>query len=160
MSAISIDGLIKKMALLPEIAQREVQKKMKESAMQVRDTAVKKFGEYQAAEGDYSAWPELKPETVAAKEKAGGAEDPLIGHYDGKAKNKVWPQPLRNTVGTKVDGFAAAVGTDDPLGEWHEYGTEDGHIPPRPFLRPALYENQDNIKNNIKAGLENAIKAL
>lgn len=157
MAQISFEGLIRKFAEIPELVSREIEKSMKKSAIKVRDDATKKFGEYQLAVGPYPAWEDLKESTIKEKEKVGGAEDPLIGHVESNGA-KVWPQPLRNTIGTKTEGLTAAVGTDDPIGKYHEYGTE--HIPPRPFLRPALYENQDVIKNNVKEGIQNGIKSL
>lgn len=157
MSNVSFEELIMKFAVMPKIIEKEIEKSMKKSAMKVRDDATKKFGEYQPAVGPYPAWENLKEVTIKQKTKAGGGEDPLIGHYSGKKLSK-WPAPLRNTIGIKVEGMTAAVGTDDPIGEYHEYGTS--HIPPRPFLRPALYENQDTIKNNIKEGMQNAVKNL
>jgi len=157
MASTSFESLIKMFATMPEIISKEIEKEIKKSAIKVRDDAVNKFGEYQPAVGPYPAWEELKEDTIKQKEKAGGGEDPLIGHSNGNG-SKVWPQPLRNTIGIKTEGLTAAVGTDDPIGKYHEYGTE--HIPPRPFLRPALYENQDNIKNNVKEGIQNGIKSL
>jgi HK97 gp10 family phage protein len=157
MSKVSFKELILKFAELPELVTKEIEKEIKKSAIKIRDDAVKKFGEYQPEVGSYPAWEQLKEATIKQKEKAGGSEDPLIGHSDSNG-SKVWSQPLRNTIGIKTEKLTAAVGTDDPLGEYHEYGTE--HIPPRPFLRPALYENQDNIKNNVKEGIQNGVKVL
>ena len=58
----------------------------------------------------------------------------------------------------------AAVGTDDPIGEWQEYGTPEASpgtiIPPRPFLRPALYENQEKILENVAEALQEAMKKI
>jgi HK97 gp10 family phage protein len=174
MSKVSFESLIMKFAAMPELITKEIEKSMKKSAMKVRDDATKKFGEYQPAEGPYPAWAQLKESTIKEKEKAGGGDDPLIGHYpsgtgnhkrmslknakDAFKRTGKWPMPLRSSIGIETEGLTAAVGTDDPIGKYHEYGTE--HIPPRPFLRPALYENKDSIKNNVKEGIQNGIKAL
>ena len=160
MAYVSMEQLIMKLASIPEKICAEVKKSMKVSAAEVRDTAKKKFGKFQPAVGDFPAWDLLTIETLHRKMDQGGAEseDPLVGHYPPGEGNHVWNQPLRGTIDYKVDGMIAAVGTDDPLGEYHEYGTK--HIPPRPFLRPALYESQVKIKENVKDALGEAMKRL
>lgn len=145
-------------------------KEVNACAIKVRDDATKKFGSYQPGVGEYNAWSELKESTIKAKEKYGGSEDPLIGHYSGKHKS-VWPAPLRTTIETHVKGstttnWVATVGTRDPLGKYHEYGVSgagknhDVNIPPRPFLRPALFENIDYIQNHLAAIVGSVIKKM
>jgi len=161
---VSFGELIARMMAAPAKVEAAVSLGVKAAAVKVRDDATKKFGTYQSAVGPYPAWENLKPATVASKVAAGGAEDPLIGHYpNGNGRTRrlkrttstgkkiYWPANLRNTIGIKVEGLNAAVGTDDPLGKFHEYGT--AHIPPRPFLRPALFENQEVVKEAVKAGV-------
>lgn len=156
---VTLSQLAKRFGRAPLLIHAEVEKSMAVSAILVRDTAVKKFGTYQPAVGEFPAWEPLKPDTVAQKAKAGAAgDDPLIGHYAGKSKNKAWPAPLRNTISIKVEGWVAAVGTDDPLGKYHEYGT--AHIPPRPFLRPALYEKMAEIQAIMAGGLAAGLRKM
>lgn len=175
MASIDFNSLIEKLVAAPEAVRNQVENEMKKSAVMVRDEAVKKFGTYQPGVGDLPAWAKLKKSTISQKEEAGSeGDDPLIGHSNSHGK-KIWEAPLSRSIGYKVDGLNAAVGTDDPLGEIHEYGAPDtsgehaksaagkNHtsvIPPRPFLRPALYENQDKIKDNIKEGLQDALKDI
>lgn len=150
--------LIMKFAAMPKKISKEVEKSIKKSATEVRDTAVKKFGRYQPQIGPYNRWQLLSQSTSMRKEDAGSpGDDPLIGHYSKGQKNKVWPAHLRNTIGIKVEGMTAAVGSDDPLAAHHEYGAPAKNIPPRPFLRPALYENQENIKDNVKEAIREAL---
>ena len=169
MASTSFESLIKMFATMPEIISKEIEKEIKKSAIKVRDDAVNKFGEYQPAVGPYPAWEMLSINTVTQKINHGAeGTQPLIGAYGADkfqegnkaTKNEAWPQPLRNTIGIKVEGLQAAVGTDDPIGKHHEYGAPKKNIPPRPFLRPALYENQDNIKNNVKEGIQNSMKTF
>lgn len=125
---------------------------LKIAVVKVQSDAKKKFGTYQPAVGPFNEWAKLSDAYLKEKLKAGGGEDPLIGHYSGKRKNSVYPTPLRNSILTEVRDFRGYVGTNDPLGEWHEFGTSRG-IPPRPFLRPALYENRDFIKKLFEAAI-------
>lgn len=169
MKKVNFEELIMKFTEIPELVTKQIELSMKKSAMKVRDDATKKFGEYQPAVGPYPAWETLSLRTVIEKMDRGAeSPQPLIGAYGASqyqegnrvTKNEIWPEHLRNTIGIKAEGLNAAVGTDDPLGKWHEYGTEDERIPPRPFLRPALYENQDTIKNNVKEAIQNGLKSL
>ena len=156
---VTLSQLAKRFGRAPLLIHAEVEKSMTVAAILVRDTAVKKFGTYQSATGEFPAWEPLKPATVTQKAKAGtSGDDPLIGHYSGSRKNKVWPAPLRNTISIKVEGWVAAVGTDDPLGKYHEYGTED--IPPRPYLRPSLYEQMAEIQAIMAGGLAAGLRKM
>jgi len=131
-------------------------------AVKVRDDAVKKFGEYQPAVGPYNAWELLAIQTVNRKMDYGGASgpDPLIGHYEkGMDRNSVWPAHLRNTIEWEISGLHAQVGTQDPIGLWQEFGTSRG-VPPRPFLRPALWENMDYVNREIKVSIAEGLFSL
>ena len=82
-------------------------------------------------------WPPLKPETIKRK---------------GSSKALIDTGTLRASITHKVHSNYAEVG---PFGVkyavFQEYGTR--YIPPRPFLRPALYENVKRIKEIIKRKL-------
>ncbi len=159
MPVVSLKELAARMVRTPVIVHATVELAVKKSAVKVRDTAVKKFGEYQPAVGPFPAWEQLKPATIKQKEKAGGGEDPLIGHYE-HSQNNAWPAHLRNTIEIAVDGFQGAVGTRDPIGAHHEYGAPKKNIPPRPFLRPALFENLDEIHKEMLEALVLAIRRM
>ncbi|MDB5083311.1 MAG: hypothetical protein JWN30_197, partial [Bacilli bacterium] len=58
---------------------------------------------------------------------------------------------LRNSIMVKVTGLTGVIGTNNPLAPHHEFGTHK--IPPRPFLRPALFEEQDFIKKQLKEAI-------
>ncbi len=138
--------LAKRFATAPAKLEATVRRQLRAVGMRVRDTATEKFGIYQPSVGPYPAWDRLSPVTVRLKARAGGAEDPLIGHYPTGHRNTVWPAPLRTTIQSYVEDtgaftdMAVHVGTADPLGLYHEYGTED--VPARPFLRPAAHQNE------------------
>jgi phage gpG-like protein len=167
--ADTFKSVMAKFAGFGAIVHPVLNKEIKLCAVKVRDTATKKFGNLQPAVGPYPAWPLLTIDTVKEKARAGAPglyADPLIGHYQGKTANKVWPAPLRTTIEIDVEGWVATVGSRDPLAKWHEYGaTEAGKnhnvtIPPRPFLRPALFENTDHIHKQLTLALGATIKKM
>lgn len=151
-----------------------------------RDTVVLKFGHYQPAIASYPSWPHLAPATLKSKLPAAGKvrgdlfqprwhgsswftiesgntfDDPLIGHYTKGRQNKVWPAHLRNTIEINVTMLSVAIGTRDPLGPIHEFGTtEGGHsIPPRPFLRPAWHENFEYFRVTMQYAVGSSLFKL
>ena len=159
---IDLKQLMQKFAAAPHIIDAEMKVSVKKSARKVRDTATKKFGTYQSAIGGYPAWAKLKPATIRRKAKAGGGEDPLIGHYKVKSRNRVHGMPLMSSISDYVTdgGWTGVVGTDDPIGKHHEYGAPKANIPPRPFLRPALFENQDFIVKETRDAIARAFRKL
>lgn len=154
----SMSELVLKIATARVGMEAVIRQAVKRSALKVQATAKIKFGHYQPQYGNYPAWAKLKPMTIARKARAGGAEDPLIGHYPGRSKNKVYPMPLRNSILVEVKGMTGIVGTNNPLGKYHEFGTRK--IPPRPFLRPALHQEQDFIKKQIKDAIAKALMGM
>jgi phage gpG-like protein len=149
---------------------------VKKIAYMVRDDAVKEFGHLQPAVGPFPAWSPLKPETIRQKGSSGEG-DPLIGHYPmdrgrrrrsawRSGKRSIWPAPLRNTIEVEVKGLSALIGSADPLGPIHEFGavgtgkSHSGVIPPRPFLRPALYKNIDKGREILGAAIGTTLKRM
>ncbi len=91
----------------------------------VKLNAQARLGHYQAG------WPELTAETQAERARQGyTANDPLLR-----------TGALRDAIAVRVAGNEAAIGVSGDMAVIagaHEFGT--GHVPPRPFLRPALEE--------------------
>ena len=155
MRQITFAGLAQKMIAMPTKIEATVVVALKKSAVEVHKTAVAKFGEYQPAVGPYPAWDLLTVDTLHQKmDLAGGGADPLIGHYPKGGESALYPVALRQSLSMEVNEheMTAYVGTNDPIAEWQEFGTKRG-IPPRPFLRPALYENEDYIKRVINEAI-------
>lgn len=144
---------------MPASMEAALQAAVAETARKVRDRAVEKFGTYQPAVGEYPAWPALQEETAKRKLEAGAeGPDPLIGHYKGAEKNRVWPTHLRNSLEVSIGALSAEVGTNDPIGPWQEFGTSRG-IPPRPFLYPAAFEEEHDFhKRVLEAAAEGMTK--
>lgn len=156
--------MVKKISSLAELAaeldkhtfllKANVQTAVAAGAVKVQATAKEKFGTYQPGIGGFPAWAPLADSTIQQKAKAGGAEDPLIGHYVGKTSGRPGGQ-LRNSVLVKVGPMEATIGTNDKIGEYQEFGTS--RIPPRPFLRPALYQEQGFIKTGFREAIINTL---
>ncbi|WP_088187545.1 hypothetical protein [Desulfosporosinus sp. FKA] len=163
MRQITFSQLITKLVEAPAKVDTAAIVALKKCAVEVQKTAQEKFGEYQPAVGPYPAWNQLADSTIEQKAQAGGGEDPLIGHYPNSSGNKLYPTNLRQSLTIKIheSALAAEVGTNNPIGKWQEFGTADGErIPPRPFLRPALYENEDYIKKALKEALGTAFFSI
>ena len=104
-------------------------------------------------------WPPLSPETLEARRKKGRfSTKPLLdtGH-------------LRNSVTHKVEGNAVKVGVfgeEAIIAAVHEFGTTRagrGHkvsIPARPFIRPTVDENIEEVEKIVGREVEKVIKGL
>jgi hypothetical protein len=185
---ISLKNLTRRFLSATEQWEAVIKIELRRVGRKVRDDATAKFGHYQPAVGPYPAWAPLAPSTLANKlphagetrrgglfspightgtfyaiESGNTFDDPLIGHYAKGRGNKVWPAHLRNTISEQLNGLKVYIGTDDPLGPIHEFGSTNGKhpIPPRPFLRPAAFQNEDFFRKRMEWAFELAtIKAL
>jgi len=159
---IDLNGLMAKFAQAPNLIDAEMKISISKCTRKVRDTATKKFGSYQPSVGGFPAWAQLKPATIRRKAKAGGGDDPLIGHYTVKSRNRTHGMPLMSSISDYVTdgGWTGVVGTDDPIGKHHEYGAPKANIPPRPFLRPALFQEQDFIRVETTNAIARSFRRL
>lgn len=98
----------------------------------IQKDAREKLGHYQSAAGPFNAWSELADSTKEDRVNKGFPEnEPLL--RTGQ---------LAESIDTHVERNEAMVGSMDPIALWQECGTDDGHIPPRPFLGPAAFESK------------------
>lgn len=137
------------------VAKETVLKTVDETLEQYADTAVKEikaeFGVYQPSkagpEGPFEAWPALSPKTIAQKKERPGQDVPLLDRGD-----------LRDSVEKlSVNETLKLVGTYDPKGVYHEYGTST--IPARPWLRPVLWALKMPFSLDLRRKLILRIKA-
>lgn len=101
--------------------------------------------EIQSAIGSYKyAWPSLAESTLARK----AGNTPLLETGE-----------FRASFSFKIGHGEAWVGTNDFRAIWFEMGTI--HMPPRPYLEPALHAQHNNIEaafgDFIKVTVERAI---
>jgi HK97 gp10 family phage protein len=130
---------------------------LKSAAKKVQSDAKKKFGTYQPGIGPFPAWAVLNYDYVVEKVANGAPGDaPLIGYYSDRARRDSVAGSevrLKDSIGITMnaDEPAAYIGTNNLLGVFHEYGTIK--MPPRPFLRPALYQNEKSIIESMKEAI-------
>lgn len=110
---------------------------LKAIALLVEEDAKRKFGEYQDSTGPYQAWEQLAEATQKDRIRQGyEPNNPLYRSGD-----------LMNSIYSKIEEKVAAVGSNDPIMLWQEKGTV--HIPARPALGPALFQNKEIIKKIV-----------
>lgn len=111
------------------------ERSLKKIGKTVERAAKDKIGHYQGAAGEFAAWEQLKDATQAARSRIGFTpNDPLltVGEIYASISSEVYAHGLGMQILT--------LGSDIDLGLWHEMGTRT--IPPRPFIGPAMYENE------------------
>lgn len=163
-TAVSLKDLARRFILLPAKFEAAVNHELKKVGFKAADTAKKKFGKYQPPIGPYPGWKALTAATVARKQKAGGmGDDPLIGHYSGKAwarRKKIWGAALRASIEFSVKDMNVWIGSKNPLAPHHEYGAPKKNIPPRPFLRPAMIETENYAFERMEIAWAEAVKLM
>jgi hypothetical protein len=90
--------------------------------------------EAKRAIGTYKyGWPQLTPSTQADRVAHGfPANEPLLRTGE-----------MRDSITHCSSPTEARIGSNNPKAIWHELGT--AHVPPRPFLANALYQNDKVI---------------
>lgn len=115
----------------------------------IERAAKAKLGHYQNANGPFDAWDPLAESTkqhhtqvIANGDGASdaGEDTPLL--LTGK---------LREDIASDVKGLEGVVGSTLDEGVYMELGTTKA--PPRPFLGPALFDNEEAIKRILGAAL-------
>jgi HK97 gp10 family phage protein len=105
----------------------------------IEKDAKAKLGEYQDSAGPFNSWDELADFTKEDRVAKGFPEnEPLLRTGE-----------LRDSIAHEVIGLEAVIGSKDPIAEWQEFGTD--HIPPRPFIGPASFENKDKVEGILGA---------
>ncbi|MED0672098.1 hypothetical protein P4S95_18130 [Aneurinibacillus aneurinilyticus] len=174
---MDFNGLFQALSSIPEGVQRATNQGLRKSAVIVMKRAKSKFGTYQPASHGYPAWPKLKPETVRRKHlvrtgrnkgklsraatrylrnfgawgAGGNADSPLVD--TSHLKNAITVDEAEISSGTVYVGVAKGAGgggSGSVAGAAaHEFGYSPKGIPARPYLRPALEESREEIKNTV-----------
>ena len=166
------ERLIKTITSIEDAIQQGAQNGLKQAGARVMGTAKSKLGNYQPGVGEYPAWQTLKPQTVKRKyltkkgnvkqsgkkylKKYGsfapsGTEDdsPLVS--TGHLRQAITTDDSEIEKGNIYVGVAE--GNVATYGAAHEYGSAKRNIPPRPYLRPSVVENKEQIAEDIKNGI-------
>lgn len=116
-----------------------------EAALIVQEDARNRIGEYQQATGPFAAWEPLADSTEKEKARQGYPSNaPLLAEGG-----------LRDSIVVEHKGKEAVVGSNDPAAAYQEFGTDN--IPPRPFLGPAAFDNQEKIHKLIGDAVKAAL---
>ncbi len=73
----------------------------------------------------------------------------------GNLKNTIRHEVYKN--GKEVYGIVGTTQKDPDYGLYLEYGTSDGRIAPRPWLKPAMRKNNDFIRTAIAKAVQNTL---
>lgn len=111
-----------------------------EAAELIAKDARDRLGTYQ------ENWPSLAEATILEKQRQ-GYEVPSPLKRTGE---------LRDSIRVEQEGLIALIGSDHPAAKVHEHGDE--HVPPRPFLQPALYTKAPEAKAIIERTVAAAIR--
>ena len=115
-------------------------------ATEIRDTAKNKIGHYQEASHGFAAWAPLTQSTMNQRINRGFTpNNPL--ERSGE---------LRESIGMRVEGNGAIIGTPMDIGLYMENGTEKA--PPRPYLGPAAAEVSDRLGEIFSPHVRKAFK--
>jgi phage gpG-like protein len=183
---MDFNGLFQVLSSIPDGVQRATEQGLRKSAVIVMKRAKSKFGTYQPASHGYPAWPKLKPTTVARKytiksgvlkgflNKKGvellhqpggwkvgnsGVDAPLID--TGHLRNAITTDETEIRSGTVYVGVAkggGGKGSGSTAGAAaHEFGYAPKGIPARPYLRPALEESREEIRNAVAQAIRDEL---
>ncbi|MEY8322247.1 hypothetical protein AAK894_14435 [Lachnospiraceae bacterium 46-61] len=166
------ENLIKTITNIENVIQQGAQNGLKQAGARVMATAKSKLGTYQPGVGEYPAWQTLKPQTVKRKyftkkgnvkqsgkkylKKYGsfapsgaGDDSPLVS--TGHLRQAITTDDSEIEKGNIYVGVAG--GNVATYGAAQEYGSAKRNIPPRPYLRPSVVENKEQIEEDIKNGI-------
>ncbi|KKX52567.1 MULTISPECIES: HK97-gp10 family putative phage morphogenesis protein [Brevibacillus] len=184
------DTLFRALNSIPKEVDAATKRGLKRGAAKVMKKAKEKLGSYQSESGPYPSWKHLKPETVARKytvksgpnkgffnkkglkllRQPGGwrvgssADAPLVDSGQLRQAITTDDSDLKSE-GVMYVGVASGAGENGNGGPGdyaaaHEFGSGPKNIPARPFLRPALYESQDEIKEAVTTELLKGLRRL
>jgi hypothetical protein len=114
----------------------------------IKDDAKRKFGVYQEQAGPFNEWQQLSPFTMADRVKKGFEPDNPL-YRTGDLMHSVYKR-------VNIAEKKAVIGSDSDIMVWQERGTfKNGkrHIPPRPVLGPAAFENKRKLQKIAAQGV-------
>lgn len=180
------EDLFRTLHSIPGAADNAVKKGVKKGAVIVMGRAKAKLGTYQGAYGSFKAWAKLDPETVRRKHLSksgsgritrsgkaylkqhgswgggGNDDDPLVdtGHLRKAITTDYSALESRGIayVGVGAGSESRGKGSPSEYAAAHEFGYAAKKIPPRPFLRPALEESRQDIKEEVAKALVHELR--
>ncbi len=142
---MSLTGFAAFLAAATLRVEEEQRQALERAAQVVEAEAKRSLGHYQEAAGPFAGWAALAEATRDDRVHHGYPEDePLL--RDGT---------LRDSIGHAVDGDEAVVGSNDPVAEYQELGTD--RIPPRSFLGGAAVRKGEEVARIVGRGVTSAL---
>lgn len=126
---------------------KETLKAVEKIGRNVESDAKEKIGYYQEASGPFEAWQPLADGTLKHHSQFGVGDSPLIISGELYAS-------IQKSVEQSNKTTTLTVGSDMDIGFWQEIGTKT--IPPRPFIGPAMYENEASSQKILGEAVEKA----
>jgi hypothetical protein len=111
---------------------------------------------------DVPAWEPLAPATIARK---AGGDTPelesgnLFSSIDSQTLERPGPSMSRSGGG-KTPVWVESIGSNLPYAQVQERGSEDGRIPPRPYLTRALAEMHYQMTVTVDDAVESALSRV
>ena len=137
MPDMTLAGFIAFLANAPHEIEEASHRGLEKAARIVEAEAKREIGTYQGQAGPFAAWAELTEATKADRVAKGFTEnDPLLRTGD-----------MRDTIGHRVAGHEAVVGSDSDIAVYQELGTS--RIPPRSFLGGAAFRKAEEVAQTL-----------
>lgn len=76
----------------------------------------------------------------------------------GNLRQSIRYEVINEGEGKSVYGIVGSTQSDPNYAVWMEYGTSDGKIAKRPWLRPAMIKNNDWIRKSIANSVADGLK--
>jgi hypothetical protein len=131
---------------------KEITRTVENIGAMVEKTAKDKIGYYQQSSGEFDAWESLSESTLKQHVTVGVGDSPLLVHGGLYAS-------VTHDIEIGSRAQKLSVGTESDIGFWQETGTAT--IPPRPFIGPAMLENEKKIQEMLGQAVERGFaKAL
>jgi hypothetical protein len=163
---VTLDEAAAIFTALPSAIEKAQKKGLERAAKLIAETARDNIGNYQGEVGPFAEWQELSGATlegfdhpkagwIPGKRKLGyateGEDNPLL--RDGK---------LRESIGYRVEGLHAEIGSPLQLAVWQEEGTPDAlfPIPARSFLGAAGYRKAEEAVGFIAHEMKLTVSML
>lgn len=119
---------------------------LRQAARVVLADARGQIGAYQPAVGAYPAWEPLAESTEEEKARIGAPAEAPLERFGALKKSFKSDAPTE---------YSIEFGSDDPVMEYHEFGTVK--MPPRPALGPALLKRINQVQQIFGS---NAVRAI
>ncbi|HTU54968.1 MAG TPA: hypothetical protein VMF62_13455 [Acetobacteraceae bacterium] len=138
MPDFDIAGFAAELGRMSVRAATAVEEALERAAVIVEKEAKREIGHYQQAAGRFPAWPKLKPATIAEKMREGYAPP------DNPLKRSGWMRAsIEHQVHAEALSGEAQIGSNDPVAEYQEEGTE--RMDARSFLGRAAVRKEEEV---------------